>query len=117
MKIKLCIVVSIIAIFAVILSLSFPKPQPSYSGTYYAYSTNEKLVLNSNNTFKFNSTSYNNSITIRGKYRISNNHIELQANNKNDTSYIRNILSGEVNGSLISFKQANNRSSIIFTKS
>lgn len=117
MKNKLYIVVFIITIFAIILTLSFPKYQTSYSGTYYAGSTNEKLVLNSNNSFKVYITSYNNSITISGKYRISNNHIELQANNKNDTFFIRNILSGEVSGLLITFNQANNGSPIIYTKS
>jgi len=112
MKNKLYIVVFIIAVI-----LLFPKPQTPYSGTYYAGSTNIKLVLNSDNSFDFYITSYKNSIPISGKYRISNNHIELLANDKNDTFFINKILSGEITGSLITFKQAKDGSSTIFTKS
>jgi len=112
MKTRLYIVVFIIAII-----LLLPKTQTPYSGAYYAGSTNTKLVLNSDNSFDFYNTSYKNSITISGKYRISNNHIDLLANDKNDTFFINNINSGEVTGSLITFKQAKNGSSTIFTKS
>ena len=114
MKNKLYIIVFIIAIFYILL---FPKPQTLYSGKYYAGSTNEELVLNSDNSFDIYISNYKNSITIRGKYQISNNHIELLANDKNDKFFIDNISSGEITGSVITFKQANNGSSIIFTKS
>ena len=112
MKIRLYIVVFIIAII-----LLLPKPKTPYSGAYYASSTNEGLVLNSNNSFDFYITCYKDSINISGKYRISNNHIKLLANDKNNTFFVKNFFSGEVTGSLITFKQAKNGSSTIFTKS
>lgn len=112
MKNKLYVVAFIIAII-----LLFPKPQTPYSGTYYSDSTNTELVLNSDNSFDFYITSYKNSITISGKYQISNNHLELLANDKNDEFFINNISSGEVTGSLIIFKQAKNVSTTLFTKS
>lgn len=111
MKTRLYIVVFIIA-----LILLFPRPVTPYSGTYYAGSTNTKLTLNPNNSFNMYITRYKNSIPISGNYRISNNHIELLANDKNDTFFIKNITSGEVTGSLITFKQVKNTSSTIFTK-
>jgi len=112
MKNKLYIVLFIIAII-----LIFPKPQTAYYGKYYAGSTNEELVLNSNNTFDLYISSYKNSITIRGKYRVLNNHIGLITNHKNDTFFINNIDSGEVNSSIITFKQIKSSSFIIYTKS
>ena len=115
MKNKLYIALFIVTLLAIILL--FPKPQTFYSGKYYAGSTNEELVLNSDNSFDIYITNYRNSISISGKYRISNNHIELVANNKNDKFYIDNISSGEVTGSVITFKQAKNNSPTIFTKS
>jgi len=111
MKNKLYVVVFIIGMI-----LLFPKPQTPYSGTYYAGSANTELVLNSDNSFDFYITSYKNSITISGKYRISNNHIDLLANDKNDTFFINDVISGEIAGSLITFKQAKNASSTLFTK-
>ena len=112
MKNKLYIVIFIITII-----LIFPKSQTAYSGKYYAGSTNGELVLNSNNTFDFYISSYKNSMPIRGKYRVLNNHIELLTNDKNDTFFINSIASGEVNGSMLTFKQIKSNSPIIYTKS
>ena len=115
MKNKSYIIVFIIVIITIILL--FPKPKTFYSGTYYGGSTNEQLVLNSNNSFNFYISSLKDSITISGKYRIINNHIELIANNKDDNFYIDNISFGDITGSAITFKQNKNGSSIIFIKS
>ena len=103
--------------FIIVIILLFPKPQTPYSGVYYADSTNEELVLNSDNSFVICISRYKNSIFINGKYRISNNHLELLANDKNDAFIINNISSGEITGSLIIFKQAKSASSTLFTKS
>ena len=118
MKNKPYIIVFLIAIIAIIaIFLLFPKPQTPYSGKYYAGSTDEELVLHSDNSFDFYITSYKNSILISGKYQISNNHIELLANDKNDTFFINDISSGDVTGTVITFKNAKNDSTTIFTKS
>jgi len=106
-----------IIVFIIALILLFPKPKTFYSGTYYAGSTNEGLVLNSDNSFNVYISSYKDSTTISGKYRISNNHIELLANDKEDTFFINDISSGKVTGSAITFKQAKNGLSTIFIKS
>lgn len=116
MKNKPFIIVSIIAL--IIIILLFPKTQTPFSGTYYAGSSNtEELILNSDNSFDLNIDNYRNSLTIRGNYKISNNHIELLSNDKNDTFFIKDISSGEVTGSVITFKNVKNASPIIFTKS
>ena len=115
MKNKLYIIGFIAALFAILIL--FTKPQTPYCGKYYPGSTNEELVLNRDNSFDLNISGNRTSITIRGKYSIINNHIELVANNKNDRFYIDTISSGDVMGSVITFKQVKNGSSIIFTKS
>ena len=115
MKKKLCITLFIITILSAILL--FTKPSTPYSGKYYENSTNLELVLNPDNSFDYNITIYRNSIDIKGKYKIINNHINLFANDKSNDFYIDNISSGTVTGTVITFKQAKNETSIIFTKS
>lgn len=112
MKNKLYIIVFIIA-----LTLLFAKSNTPYSGTYYSGSTNDGLVLNSDNSFEICVSNYKNSITISGKYQILNNHIELLPNDKTYMFLVNNISSGEIKGSIITFKQSKNGSSLIFTKS
>ena len=87
MKIKLFILVVVIGI----LLLSFKASTP-YSGKYYAGTTNEELVLNSNNNFNIYISSYKNSINITGTYNIFENHIKLITNNKDDVFYIYKVL-------------------------
>jgi len=106
-----------ITLFIFAIVLVFPKTQTPYSGKYYAGSTNEELVLKPDNSFDLYISGNRNSITISGKYLISDNHIELLANDKNDKFYIDNISSGAVTGTAITFKKAKNATSIIFTKS
>jgi len=116
MKTKSFIIVFIIALIVIILLT--PKNQTPYSGSYHAVgSTNENLILNSDNSFDLHIDNYRNSMTIRGKYKILNNHIELLANDKYSTLFIKDITSGDVTGSVITFKQVENTPPIIFTKS
>ena len=115
MKKKLYITLFIIITFFIILL--FTRPSTPYSGKYYEGSTNIELVLNSDNSFDYNITIYRNSINIKGKYKILNNHINLFANDKSNDFYIHNISSGNVTGTIITFKQVKNETSIIFTKS
>lgn len=115
---RLYVKVFIITITAVIaILLLFPKSETPYSGTYYSNSIDEELNLKSNNTFDIYKDNDKYSISINGKYRISNNHIQLMANDKNNMFFIKDISTGYVTGSIISFKQAKNKSPIIFTKS
>ena len=113
MKTKLFIIVAIIAIL-----LLLPKVHTAYSGKYYLKgSSAELLELNANNTFTIYITKYKNSTIISGKYNISNNHIELQADDKGLMQLIPNLSSGEVTGSVITFPKLDNNESSIFTKS
>ena len=115
MKTKLYITFFIVAVFAIFLL--FPKPQTLYSGKYYAGNTNKELVLKPDNSFAYHISGNRTGITISGKYQISNNHIELLANDKKDNFFIDHISSGDVAGAGITFKHPNNGSLIIFTKS
>ena len=116
MKKKSFIVVFIITL--IIIFLLFPKTKTPFSGTYHAGSSNaEELILNSDNSFDLHIDNYRNSLTIRGKYKISNNHINLLPNDKDDIFFIQDISSGDINGSVITFKQANEASPILFSKS
>ena len=100
----------------IIFIIIFPKPQTPYSGDYYAKGIDENLVLHPNNSFDINIISYKNSVTISGNYKIINNHIQLLPKDKNEAAYFDNISSGEITGSVITFKQSNTGSPSIFTK-
>ena len=111
MKIKLIILVFVIAIL--LLSV---KPSTPYSGKYYAGTTDEELVLNVDNTFNIYISRYKNIIDIKGTYNILENHIKLVSNNKNDMFFIKYMSNGEITGSVIKFSELPNDASIIFTK-
>ena len=116
MKKKSFIVVFIVTL--IIIFLLFPKTKTPFSGTYHAGSSNaEELILNSDNSFDLRIDNYRNSLSIHGKYKISNNHITLISNNKDDMFFIQDIKSGEINGSVITFKQTEKTPPILFTKS
>ncbi len=112
MRKKVLILVIFIAIFFL-----FIKHDTPYSGKYYAGSTNEELVLKSNNSFTICFSHYKDSTTISGKYNITNNHIDLKPNGKNPLLYNFHLTSGEITGSEIKFSKSNYGSSIVFKKS
>ena len=112
MKIKLIVIIVIISTV-----LLFTQHSTAYSGKYYAGSSNEELVLNANNSFNLNITNYRGSLTISGKYSISNNRINLQTNDSTQMLFINAILSGNVAGSVITFPKSQYGSATIFKKS
>lgn len=109
---------AVIAIVVIAIILVFIKHNDTpYSGKYFAGSTNEELVLKSNNSFTIYFTHYKNSTTISGKYTITNNHIDLKPNGKNSLLNNFNLSSGEITGSEIKFSKSKYGSATVFKKS
>ncbi len=111
MKIK-----SLIVVFIVVSLFLFMKHSTTYSGKYYAGNTDKQLVLNADSTFSINIYNYKTSTTINGTYSISNNEIKLLPKAKNEMWLIKDISSGKITGSIITFTSSSNASPIIFTK-
>ena len=104
-------------IIVLLIIFLFPKAKTPYSGKYLSKSTNEELVLHADDTFNLIITSYKNSVNIAGNYKIKNNYIKLSVKDKSEIPIIKNISSGEVNGSDIVFPQLKHQPDLVFTKS
>ncbi|NMM65784.1 hypothetical protein HBE96_24715 [Clostridium sp. P21] len=113
------IIIFILLVSVIILTCHILDPNLNfYSGKYTCQnSTNQTLVLKSNNLFVLHTTLGKTENSITGKYTISNNHINLLFNDKNLSAMAFNLSSGQVYGSVIIFSNPNNSSYIKFKKS